>query len=241
MAESLPDVEALGPEDLKGLVLQLLEEVAALRAETAVLREEIGRLKGLTGRPKIKPSGMDKATDPKPGDKEAQAPWPWRQAFEVDHRRGAHRQGRGSRRLAFKAREVLRAGLETAQWITVDDTGARHKAANGVCTQVGDHRFAWFGTTFSKSRLNFLSLLRAGHGDCVVNAAALDYMRKRSLSGAVIALLAEQGGERFADEDAWMAHLERLGMTKLKVHPDPVRIATEGALMGQRGRSWLPA
>jgi hypothetical protein len=140
-----------------------------------------------------------------------------------------------------EAREVLRAGLETARWITVDDTGARHKAANGVCTQVGDHRFAWFGTTFSKSRLNFLSLLRAGHGDCVVNAAALDYMRKRSLSGAVIALLAEQGGERFADEDAWMAHLERLGMTKLKVHPDPVRIATEGALMGQRGRSWLPA
>ncbi len=60
MAESLPDVEALGPEDLKGLVLQLLEEVAALRAETAVLREEIGRLKGLTGRPKIEPSGMDK-------------------------------------------------------------------------------------------------------------------------------------------------------------------------------------
>ncbi len=65
MAESLPDFEALGPEDLKRLVLQLLEEVAALRAETAVLREEIARLKGLTGRPKIKPSGMDKATDPK--------------------------------------------------------------------------------------------------------------------------------------------------------------------------------
>ncbi len=67
MAESLPDVEALGPEDLKRLVLQLLEEVAALRAENAVLGEEIARLKGLTGRPKIKPSGMDKATDPKPG------------------------------------------------------------------------------------------------------------------------------------------------------------------------------
>ena len=131
-----------------------------------------------------------------------------------------------------EAREVMRAGLETARWITVDDTGARHKAANGVCTQVGDHRFAWFGTTFSKSRLNFLSLLRAGHGDCVVNAAALDYMRKRSLSGAVIALLAEHGSKRFADEEAWMAHLERHGITALKVHPDPVRIATEGALWG---------
>ena len=98
----------------------------------------------------------------------------------------------------LEARGVLRAGLETARWVTVDDTGARHKAANGVCTQVGNHRFAWFATTYSKSRLNFLSLLRAGHGDYVVNGAALAYMGGRHLSGPVIALLAEQGSKRFA-------------------------------------------
>ncbi len=58
------------------------------------------------------------------------------------------------------ARDVLRAGVETARWITVDDTGARHKARNGVTTQIGNDHFAWFATTFSKSRLNFLSLRR---------------------------------------------------------------------------------
>ena len=31
---------------------------------------------------------------------------------------------------------------------------------------------------------------------------------------------------------AWMAHLEDLGIATLEVHPDPVRIATEGALWG---------
>ena len=72
-----------------------------------------------------------------------------------------------------EARDVLRAGLETASWITVDDTGARHKGANGVCTQIGNDNFAWFGTTGSKSRLNFLDLLRAGHTDYVINDAAL--------------------------------------------------------------------
>lgn len=36
-----------------------------------------------------------------------------------------------------EADAVLRAGLETASWLSVDDTGARHKAANGVCTQLG--------------------------------------------------------------------------------------------------------
>src|SRR5215212_5232407 len=50
-----------------------------------------------------------------------------------------------------ESRDVLRAGLASAAWITVDDTGARHRAANGSCTQVGNDHFAWFGTTASKS------------------------------------------------------------------------------------------
>ncbi|MFZ1101265.1 MAG: hypothetical protein WAN86_00005, partial [Hyphomicrobiaceae bacterium] len=42
-----------------------------------------------------------------------------------------------------------------------DDTGARHKAQNGVCTQLGNDAFTAFVTTGSKSRLNFLELLNA--------------------------------------------------------------------------------
>src|SRR5216684_3589674 len=138
------------------------------------------------------------------------------------------RQGR----FLDEARDVLRAGLETAAWITVDDTGARHKATNGFCTQIGNDRFAWFGTAGSKSRLNFLELLRAGHGDYVINAEALAYMRGRSLAGSVIWLLAEHDDKQFADRAAWQAHLQRLAITALAVLPDPVQIATEGALWG---------
>src|SRR5215212_2182109 len=117
-------------------------------------------------------------------------------------------------------------------WITVDDTGARHKAANGTCTQIGNDHFAWFGTTASKSRLNFLELLRAGHPDYVINAEALAYMRERGLSASLIEQLAGQPDRHFPDRAAWYAHLERLGITDLRVSPDPVRIATEGALWG---------
>jgi hypothetical protein len=46
--------------------------------------------------------------------------------------------------------EVLRAGLSSAAWITVDDTAARNKAGNGFCTQIGNAYFTWFGTTASK-------------------------------------------------------------------------------------------
>jgi hypothetical protein len=38
-------------------------------------------------------------------------------------------------------RDVLRAGLETSSWISVDDTAARHKAKNSFCTQIGNDRF----------------------------------------------------------------------------------------------------
>jgi hypothetical protein len=131
-----------------------------------------------------------------------------------------------------EARDVLRAGLQTAGWITVDDTGARHKANNGFCTQIGNGSFAWFGTTKTKSRLNFLDLLRAGYTDYVVNDAALSYMRERALAGPIIALLAQHPDKQFADPQAWQAHLERLGITELTVTPDPVQIATEGALWG---------
>src|SRR3954447_2824855 len=135
-----------------------------------------------------------------------------------------------------ESREVLRAGLETADWVTVDDTGARHGGANAVCTQIGNDTFAWFGTTGSKSRLNFLDLLRAGHTDYVINDAALDYMRDHALAGTLVQRLVTHEQRQFADEKAWLDHLEQLGLTGLQVTPDvlPPIAWTHGSGCGQR-------
>jgi transposase IS66 family protein len=140
-----------------------------------------------------------------------------------------------------EARDVLRAGLASAAWISVDDTGARHQGGNATCTQVGNEHFAWFATTGSKSRLNFLELLRAGHTDYVVNAEALAYMRGRALPQHAIARLADHPDKHFADEHAWTSHLQRLGFHDLKHSLDPPRLATEGALWGAvRAHGLLP-
>jgi len=128
--------------------------------------------------------------------------------------------------------EVLRAGLTTARWVTVDDTAARHARKDGFTTQIGDDRFTVFRTGASKSREAFLSVLRAGHTDYVVNAAALEYMRGHSVSGQVVAQLDAHPAKRFADTSAWAAHLARLGIDTLAITPDPVQIASEGALWG---------
>ena len=65
----------------------------------------------------------------------------------------------------------------------------------------------------------------------VARHAGSGYLRADVLM-PVIRLLAEADDRHFADRTAWQAHLERLGITTLTVAPDPVQVATEGALWG---------
>src|SRR5918997_1983386 len=227
------DLDALSPTELNALVVQLLGKVAALEQTVAAQRTEIAWLKGLKSRPQLKPSGMEKASEPKPPsppkgrrgpvtprvaveDQVIEATVPPGSRFKgytdflvqdlvlrarciryrrerwltpdgqlivaplpggVDGHFGPdlrrfvltqYHQGQvtvprlvaqlravgiaiskrqvmrlligDQRRFLDESRDVLRAGLASAAWITVDDTGARHRAANGSCTRVGnDH------------------------------------------------------------------------------------------------------
>ncbi len=327
LSSALREIEKLrqGIETQRQEVDKLFEQNVRLRHENEALHEEIRRLKGLKGKPKLKPSGMEKETTKRAAAKDGKKQRrrnskisslkvDAEEILRVQPPEGSRHKGYeeyvvqdiefrprtvrflrerwetpdgtrlvaplpagikgdvgpGLRRLVLmlyhqgqmtmpricellndvgiaiskrqvvrllndghdgfhgEALEVLRTGMRTGRWISVDDTGARHKSRNGYCTQIGNDLFTYFTTRDSKSRLNFLDILRAGYCDFVVNEAALSYMRQAGLSDPVIGFLQSERKTRFEDDDAWFAHLDRLGISQDKA----IKVASEGALYG---------
>ena len=133
---------------------------------------------------------------------------------------------------AFVAEDqaVLKAGLSASPFITVDDTGARHRHRDNVTTQIGGDRFTVFRTGRAKSRQNFLSLLRAGSQAYVVNDEALAFMRRSGLEMAICERLRRHPCRTFVGEHAWLMHLAGLAIDVFD--RKLVRTISEGALWG---------
>lgn len=120
---------------------------------------------------------------------------------------------------------ILSTGLEICDHINVDDTGARHNGKNGYCTHIGNQFFAWFKSTESKSRINFLQLLQDSKNDYVINDTAIEYMEKQRFPRYLI----EKFQNRiFKTERQWKSFLFQHKIRK-KHHK---RIVTEAALIG---------
>jgi len=129
-----------------------------------------------------------------------------------------------------EADQILVTGLEVSSSITVDDSGARHQGKNGYVTQIGNEWFAWFSSTYSKSRINFLELLQAGTRCYSLNEHAIDYMREQGLPNGPLQNLQEftPNGLGLADSKQWNQYLDILDITAERHR----KIATEGALLG---------
>jgi hypothetical protein len=124
-------------------------------------------------------------------------------------------------------KDILTMGLAVSKYIQVDDTGARHDGKNGFCTHIGNELFAWFESTGSKSRVNFLNLLSQSRREYIINEHALAYMERYKLAPKYRTQLS-QGEQSFITEKDWFAHLTACGI----ISKHTQRIATEGALIG---------
>jgi len=132
---------------------------------------------------------------------------------------------------------LLSAGLACASYIQTDDTGARHAGQTGYCTHIGNELFAWFKSTESKSRINFLTLLQQGkEKHYVMNAGALAYMEQHKLPLFVRERLETAGSFTCDDQATLTTWLETQAITG----PRHQRIITEGALMGGLLQQGIP-
>ena len=268
-----PDIDGLSPAALKQLVETLLQENAEQRRVIGELREEVARLKGLKGRPRLRSSGMEEGTAPRPPSKRTGRRGKVTPRVSIEEKILRADVPAGSR---FKGYEdvvvqdlVLRMRViryRRERWLTPDGRTVIASLPAGISGHFGPElrRFVLaqyhqgqvtvprlmaqlraIGVSISKRQVmrlliagqdEFLAeareVLRAGYTDYAVNDAALAYMRQRALAGPIIAQLAEHPDKRFADQASWQAHLDQLGITALNVTPDPVQVATEGALWG---------
>ena len=122
--------------------------------------------------------------------------------------------------------ELLEAGIACSRSLQVDDTGARHKGKNGVCTVIGNDLFTFFASTPSKSRINFLTLLQGRCRNYVLNPIALAYMKQVKMTPQWVDVLSSFDEVHFLNEASWEGFLDDQKLFAKNQR----RIATEGIL-----------
>ena len=104
--EKIP-LSGLSRGDLEALTERLLAENAELKQTVAELRAEIAKLKGVTGRPVIRPSGMEQKTEPKPTD--------------TTGKRGAKQRKTGQ--LVIDEERVIKVDVPAGELVPGNETG----------------------------------------------------------------------------------------------------------------------
>lgn len=126
---------------------------------------------------------------------------------------------------------LLSKAIELKEELRTDDTGARHRFKNGYCNCINSDLFTYFTTSYSKSRINFLEILRVNHTNYELNEAALAYIAKADLPPKYVQILQasyEASSGSFKDKPALEAYFKSNGWTAKYA----LRTITEALLIG---------
>jgi hypothetical protein len=130
--------------------------------------------------------------------------------------------------LARVSESVLQAGLGEAPYIRTDDTGAKHEHKNGYCTHIGGEYFAYYKTTFSKSRANFLEILLQGKEGYRVNDAMIWHLYQCGAEDDILNLFEEYKGKKYIEKNGFNRFLTRLNLHDKKLRTQCLEAAVVG-------------
>jgi hypothetical protein len=119
--------------------------------------------------------------------------------------------------------DVLQTGLYFSKHLQTDDTGGRHNTKRGYCTVIANEAFAWYKSTNSKSRINFLTLLNeAGFNDLIFNESSAEYLNRYKI------VCNEVMGRTFSTSDDLKNYLDKLKIKGKKAR----KVIEEAGLFG---------
>jgi hypothetical protein len=113
--------------------------------------------------------------------------------------------------------EILAAGIEEAPYIRADDTGAKHQHKNNYCTHIGGQYFAYYKTTSSKSRENFLKILLQGKEGYIINEAFIWHLFQSGVEDDLLNYFEEYVGRRYETKKGLNRLLNELGIGNKKL------------------------
>jgi hypothetical protein len=112
---------------------------------------------------------------------------------------------------------ILTAGLQKAPYIRTDDTGDKHQHKSGYCTHIGGEYFAYYTTSFSKSRENFLRIILQGKEGYHINDAMIWHLYQSGVKDDVLNLFEELKGKAYRSKKGMHRLLNELGLEAKKI------------------------
>lgn len=128
--------------------------------------------------------------------------------------------------------EILSAGLTEAPYVRTDDTGEKHKHKNSYCTHIGGEYFAYYKTTSSKSRENFLGMLLQGKEGYCINDAMIWHLFQCGVKDDVLNLFEECKGKVYSSRKGLNRLLNVLGLRGKKQRSQCFEAALVGFISG---------
>jgi hypothetical protein len=116
-----------------------------------------------------------------------------------------------------ESEKILTAGMEEAPYIRTDDTGAKHQHKSGYCTHIGGEYFAYYKTTSSKSRANFLKILLQGKEGYSINEAFIWHLFQCGVEDDLLNRFEEHVGKKYRAKKGLNRFLNDCGIENKKL------------------------
>jgi hypothetical protein len=127
---------------------------------------------------------------------------------------------------------ILKAGLQEAPYIRVDDTGEKHQHKSSYCTHIGGQYFAYYTTSSSKSRQNFLRILLQGKEGYTINEAMIWHLFQCGVEDNILNLFEMHTGKQYRSKKGMNRLLNELYLEGKKIREQCFEAALIGYISG---------